>query len=507
MSIFSPKWIKQDNEKAMKSFSKLTPEKRCKNLKYIENKNVIRKVALEDEDKYVRVTAIEFLGEREVVKKDNRFELPYMEKKWVGWDMEDQKILLKIALNEKDFFVWARTLDRLNRDNLIEVIQNVSDHYFSYHAYCKLIGDATADGIAFQWQIIKDKTNVSEADRKKAINEFIEIAKSARYEQMAKIVWNRIKFFADELCVDFPIMPPQVKDNLSVADNCGHRDNNKFQYKASTFDEKSSLKLVSDYIDEKSMQKLSKEEMEMMKPFFAELFLWYKNNTAGKSLADECSRCSCRIYKDDLIFLSGSGRLFCKDCGLQYVISNLSDWHYYLGNIAEAVGFVPVPIQKKGLELKEKITMERESKNQAQISAISDQNGLFKIVMNPDEVFEVRDKAINKITNQELLKQIALKCKHSSRHALTALAQIDDQSVFEKLSQKENAYNIREAAIRRLANQQILANIARYDEKRDLRALAIRYLTDENALHFIRQNDPIEYVREDAIKRLQQLKK
>ena len=102
------------------------------------------------------------------------------------------------------------------------------------------------------------------------------------------------------------------------------------------------------------MQNLSKEEMEMMKPFFAELFLWYKQNTEGKTLDSECSRCSCRIYNDDLIFLSGSGRLFCKDCGLKYVISNLSDWHYYLGNIAAGIGFVPVSIQKKDLRYKRK---------------------------------------------------------------------------------------------------------------------------------------------------------
>ncbi|MCL2651114.1 MAG: hypothetical protein FWD60_08855 [Candidatus Azobacteroides sp.] len=439
----------------------------------LENKNVIRKIALEDEDKYVLITAIELLGRNE----------------------EDQKTLLKIALTEEDFFVWARTLDRLRTDNLIEVIQNVPDHNYSYHAYCKLV-DPTADGIAFWWQIIKDKTNVSEEGRKKAILEFIDSSKLARNEQTAKIVWNRIKFFADELCVDFPMYPNEHENK-----------NNEFQYQASTFDEKKSLKLVSDYIDENPMQKLSKEEIEMMKPFFAELFMWYKNNTEGKSLANECSRCGCRINDDDLIFLSGSGRLFCKDCGLQYVISNLSDWHYYLGNIDAGIGYVPTSIQKKGLELQEKMTVERNLKNQTQISAISDQNELFKIVMNPDEVFEVRDKAINKISNPELLKQIALKCKHSSRHALTALAKIDDQSVFEKLSQKENAYNIREAAIRRLTNQQMIANIAKYDEKRDLRALAIRFLTDEDALHFISQNDLIEYVREDAINRLQQLKK
>ena len=133
----------------------------------------------------------------------------------------------------------------------------------------------------------------------------------------------------------------------------------ELRYKSSTFDEKKSLKLVSDYIDANPMQKLSKEEMEMMKPFFAELFMWYKNNTEGKSLSNECSRCDCHISDDNLIFLSGSGRLFCKDCALQYVISNLSDWHYYLGDIAVGIGFVPLSIQKKGLELQEKMNKER----------------------------------------------------------------------------------------------------------------------------------------------------
>jgi len=361
MSIFSPKWIKQDSEKAMKAFYKLTPEKRCKSLGCIENKNVLRKVALGDEDKYVRVAAIELLGMG----------------KWVGWDEEDQKTLLEIALTEKDFFVWARTLDRLKKDNLIEVVKNVPDHYNSYYAYCKLIGDATADGIAFEWQIIMDKTNVSEKGRKEAINRFIEQSKSERYERMAKIVWNRIKYFADDLRVDFPMIPPQIKHAEKCTVNDTERSvvaaqvekNEEFQYKLSTFDEKYSLKLVSDYIDENPMQKLSKEEMEMMKPFFSELFLWYKNNTEGKSLDTECSRRGCHIFNDDVIFLSGSGRLFCKDCGLVYVIGNPSDWYYYLENIAAAIGYVPTSIQRKGLELKEKMTKKRESKNQENLES------------------------------------------------------------------------------------------------------------------------------------------
>jgi len=340
----------------------------------ISDQSVLENIALNDKTGWVRSLATEKLNNQfviEYIAKNDKYDFA---RKSAVEKLNDQSIIADIAKNDEYWEVRVAAVKRLSDQNmLVDVVQNS-------RSCISILREDMRDSILFM--AAKKLTDLNLAQKV-----FFSIAKnSMNYKNMRKeaieILTNtdmlleitngeESKYLYEwETKYDDGSYFTHILDLREIARERLEelRKIEEFKYKASTFDEKKSLKLVSDYIDENPMQKFSKEDMEMMKPFFAELFMWYKNNTEGKPLANECSRCGCRIYDDDLIFLSGSGRLFCKDCGLRYVISNLSDWHYYLGDIVAGIGFVPMSIQKKGLELQEKMTMERESKNKGNAS-------------------------------------------------------------------------------------------------------------------------------------------
>lgn len=120
-----------------------------------------------------------------------------------------------------------------------------------------------------------------------------------------------------------------------------------------------ALQFVSAYIDKNSVKGLSGLEVELVKPFFAELFSHYKQQADGKPGLTICTRCDGDLTPGEPVFLTGSGRCLCERCSLIYIIGNASDWHYYLGNIASLIGHVPSSLQKKGLALQERITQLR----------------------------------------------------------------------------------------------------------------------------------------------------
>ncbi len=119
--------------------------------------------------------------------------------------------------------------------------------------------------------------------------------------------------------------------------------------------------IIWQHIDEKGVNGLSKEEIELVKPFFLDLFMYYHENARD----DTSSYCHRNDYHElehewlQPIFVTGSGRVLCKNCALIYIIDNLSDWRYYLGNIAPGIGPVPSEIQSQGLALQKKIDEQR----------------------------------------------------------------------------------------------------------------------------------------------------
>jgi hypothetical protein len=117
-------------------------------------------------------------------------------------------------------------------------------------------------------------------------------------------------------------------------------------------------KIVWNYLDKKGANGLSKKEVELTKPFFADLFVHFHEN-AKTNTSLYCTRKDCSLSDNEPVFVTGSGRVLCKDCALQYIIGNLSDWRYYLGDIAAGIGYVPSSLQSKGLALQKMIDEQR----------------------------------------------------------------------------------------------------------------------------------------------------
>ena len=132
-------------------------------------------------------------------------------------------------------------------------------------------------------------------------------------------------------------------------------------YKAFTREE--IAELVFQHIDQRGVNGLSAEETELIKPFFLDLFEHFHEGAQTTTLT-ECTRNDYHNLTDpdsQPVFVTGSGRVFCSYCALVYIIDNLSDWHYYLGDIASGIGYVPPSIQNKGLALQKEIDEQRQS--------------------------------------------------------------------------------------------------------------------------------------------------
>jgi len=261
--------------------------------------------------------------------------------------------------------------------------------------------------------------------------------------------------------------------------------------------------IVWPYIDKNGIKGLSKEEAELAKAFFADIFIHFHEN-AKTNTSTHCTQSDCELSNDEPVFVSGSGRVFCKDCALRYVISNLSDWHYYLGNIVSGIGPVPLSIQNKGLALQKTITEQRDAARLTAMAVISDQREFHKIVMDSSVDIDTRIMAMGKINDIQLLTDIAVNCD-SPRFRKEALSFPISQEMIAKLAKDDSNYNVREAALKKLESQEVLEYIAFHDEKRDLRNLAVSRLTNRKVLETIMDNDPIEYVRDRAKDRLSEI--
>lgn len=256
---------------------------------------------------------------------------------------------------------------------------------------------------------------------------------------------------------------------------------------------------ITEYMDAHGIRGFSKEEMELVKPFFIELFNYFYEQAQDTSVK-YCSHKGHELTEDEIKFALTSGKIFCQEGALDYVFSLGSNWHYYLGNVEAAVGKVPDAIQQQGKALQEQIDKQRAENPEVHLDALT-QEEIFGIVMNAEEAYDLRISAMNKLTDIQLISNVA-KDSESPGFKLRALELALPDDVVAELALHDTNYQVREVAISKLEDQSVLEDIAQNDGKRDLRKAAVHRLNNRKILKSIAQRDLIKYVREAANQRL-----
>ena len=146
----------------------------------------------------------------------------------------------------------------------------------------------------------------------------------------------------------------------------------------------------------------------------------------------------------------------------------------------------------------------------------------------------LREAAMRKLTNQDLILEIAKNAKYGLRHvAIEKLDRMQYQALFSYISKNDHDENVRKSAVKKLTDQTLLADIAKKDESANIRIVAIENLNEEyqelfadvaindksacvriiaiqkmdmqqqqKLLSYIAENDPEDWVRKTAFEKL-----
>lgn len=120
----------------------------------------------------------------------------------------------------------------------------------------------------------------------------------------------------------------------------------------------------------------------------------------------------------------------------------------------------------------------------------------------------LREAAMKKLTNQDLILEIAKNVKYGLRHiAVEKLNELQHQTLFADIAKNDKNENVRKAAIKKLTDQTLLADLAKNDESADIRMAAIENLGEQQQELFadIAVNDKSACVRIIAIKKMNPL--
>jgi hypothetical protein len=106
--------------------------------------------------------------------------------------------------------------------------------------------------------------------------------------------------------------------------------------------------------------------------------------------------------------------------------------------------------------------------------------GFFKELFTPalkSENWERREKAVNKLTDQSVLADVA-KNDRNGYVRLVAVKKLTDQSVLADVAKNDEDEYVRDVALGKLTDQSVLADIAQYEENWDVKKLAADKLSD-----------------------------
>ena len=129
------------------------------------------------------------------------------------------------------------------------------------------------------------------------------------------------------------------------------------------------------------------------------------------------------------------------------------------------------------------------------------QEVLIKIALNVKEDYKVRLEAIEKITDQKVLSQIALNDEDAGIRS-TVIQNITDQKVLNQIVLKDDDSAVRLAAIPLITNQKVLAKVALEDNDSMVKKEAVKKITDQEVLIKIALNDKDVLTRWRAVKKI-----
>lgn len=110
--------------------------------------------------------------------------------------------------------------------------------------------------------------------------------------------------------------------------------------------------------------------------------------------------------------------------------------------------------------------------------------------------------AVENITAQSILVDIAKNNSNSSDVRIAAIKKITDQSILVDIAKNDKKTGVRVAAIKKLTNQNILTEIVSNDRDWSIRAAAAEKITDQNILTGIVKNEKVWRVALPAVRKI-----
>jgi len=93
----------------------------------------------------------------------------------------------------------------------------------------------------------------------------------------------------------------------------------------------------------------------------------------------------------------------------------------------------------------------------------------------------LREAAMRKLTNQDLILEIAKNAKYGLRHlAIEKLDRLQHQTLFSEIAKNDRDEKVRKSAIKKLSDQSLLADIAQNDASVDIRKTAFEFLDKQH---------------------------
>jgi hypothetical protein len=133
---------------------------------------------------------------------------------------------------------------------------------------------------------------------------------------------------------------------------------------------------------------------------------------------------------------------------------------------------------------------------------LMDQAQLTRVALDKDNYFDVREEATRRLTDQALLAKIAVE-DEDSRVRTAAVEKVTDQAVLAKIATEDGNRDVRQVAVNKLTDQAVLAKIALDEKEGFVQAAAVKKLTDQAALAKVALGQHFfSYVREAAVQKL-----
>ena len=172
-------------------------------------------------------------------------------------------------------------------------------------------------------------------------------------------------------------------------------------------------------------------------------------------------------------------------------------WKISAGNIRlKAIKKMTDAIMLKEVALKDSKWKVRE----AAVLKITDANILKKVALK-DSIWKVRLAAIEKITDEAVLKEVALKDSDKDVR-LAAVKKITDEAVLKEVALKDSEKGVRLAAVKKITDEAVLKEVALKDSDKDVRLAAVEKITDEAVLKEVALKDSDKDVRLAAVEKI-----